>query len=107
VLTPMQEKAARLVGTGYSQEDVAKHCETSVRTVRRWQKVDGFLDLAREAREAIADPDAASVLRSLMLTSANESVRLQAARTLLLAPPPAVDPETSATPVINVFGGDL
>jgi hypothetical protein len=103
----MQEKAARLVGAGYEQADVAKHCYTSVRTIQRWQKLDGFMEAAAEAREAIADPDAAAVLRTLMLNSANETVRLQAARTLLLAPPKDVDPDENAMPRITVFGGDL
>jgi hypothetical protein len=106
-LTQVQTKAARLVGAGYAQEDVAKHCDTSTRTIQRWQKLDGFMDAAAKAREEAGDPDATSVLRELMLNGKSEQTRLQAARTLLLAPPKDVDPDYSATPRITVFGGDL
>jgi HEAT repeat protein len=88
MLTAKQEKAARALGRGHTQEGAARIAGCSERSIRNWTRdLPAFTLLIEQTREESGDPDARTVLYEL-LRSDNETVRLQAARALLMQPPP-------------------
>jgi hypothetical protein len=100
VLSQRDTAIARLRGMGYSQPETAARLKLSTRTVQRVMKQPEAQAFAQRIREQ-HDPQATDVLRAL-LSSANESIRLQAARTLLLTPVPDDDPDDDR-PRITVY----
>jgi hypothetical protein len=98
-----EDACARLAGRGYTIAEIASRMKLGRRQVQRYVNTPEARALAREIREQI-DPDATDVLREL-LHSRSESIRLQAARTLLLTPVPAeadLDAEDDGSPRITV-----
>jgi hypothetical protein len=97
-MTPRMRRAARLLGLGYSQKEVARRVGVGDRTIREWlAKVDGFRDLAQASQDELADPSALDVLRDL-LHSPTESIRLSAAKSLLYRPAWVPDPDAAPPP---------
>jgi HEAT repeat protein len=90
-VTVKEEMVARLWGRGYTNAEIASRVKIGGRQVQRCKKNPAVQALAQRIREQ-TDPSAVDVLREL-LTSRSETVRLQAARTLLLTPIAAEEPE--------------
>jgi hypothetical protein len=86
MLTPIQRRAGRALGHGYSQRVTARKVGCDERTIRRWlTDVPGFREYVEECRETLTDEEPLDVLREL-LTSPDERVRLSAAQTLVRLP---------------------
>jgi hypothetical protein len=85
-LTPIQRRAGRALGHGYSQRVTARKVGCDERTVRRWlTDVPGFREYVAHCRETLTDEEPLDVLREL-LSSTDERVRLSAAQTLVRLP---------------------
>jgi hypothetical protein len=85
-LTPIQRRAGRALGHGYSQRVTARKVGCDERTVRRWlTDVPGFREYVEHCRETLSDEEPLDVLREL-LSSSDERVRLSAAQTLARLP---------------------
>jgi HEAT repeat protein len=94
-VTPANERrTAELVGMGHEYARIAEIMSTSVRSVQRVMSVPEMKKLASEVRETRGDPDAVSVLKELLLDP-SPSIRLGAAKALLVAPPQA-EPDAGA-----------
>jgi HEAT repeat protein len=84
-VTAAQQRAARLLGQGYTSVAVARRLGVSERTLRTWKRLPGFAELVQREQAEVGDPDARDVLNQL-LRSDNETVRLRAAVALLSRP---------------------
>jgi hypothetical protein len=83
-----ERRIAELVGIGYDYARVAEIMATSTRSVQRVMATPEGKELAAKTRDERGDPDAVSVLKALLLDP-SPSIRLGAAKALLVAPPQA------------------
>ena len=88
-----QRLAARLLGRGKTQVAVADELGVDVATVRRWQRVDGFQEAVKAARDELLaeNPEVRRVLLEALEATRKDGqpdwqARLTAARLLLLRP---------------------
>ena len=89
-LTPKQQKAADLLGRGWTKSRVAREIGTSGTSIRRWLKRSDFLALIEHRRESVIskNPTAKDTLEEA-LTATNSrgepdwKVRVSAARALV------------------------
>jgi hypothetical protein len=98
-VTAAQQRAARLLGQGYTSRAVARRLGVSERTLRTWKRVPGFPELVEREQRGTGDPDAREVLHQL-LHSDNETIRLRAAVALLGRPgaPRTTSPPSPTVP---------
>ncbi len=92
-MTPEQQRAADLLGRGFSQREVGRLVGRSERTIRAWlHDVDGFREAAWAVPAEATDPTALDTLRLALNATRKDGrpdwpIRGQAARALLQAQP--------------------
>lgn len=109
-MTPEQGRAAELLGRGLTQREAASLVGRSERTIRAWLTgVPGFREAVHAGQAETGDPTALETLRGALRASRRDgspdwSIRLQAARALLHAPP---EPDEPAAKPIIVYAPEL
>jgi hypothetical protein len=99
-LTPKQQKAADLIGRGWTKSRAAREVGTSGTSIRRWLRRDDFRALIERRRESVIakNPTPRAALEEA-LTATNSrgepdhKVRVTAARILIAADSSGSDPE--------------
>jgi transcriptional regulator with XRE-family HTH domain len=88
-----RERAACLLGQGWSRRAVAAELGVDLSTISRWRRDEQFRQLEQRAREQALDakPSVRATLEAALTAtkpggSADWAIRVQAARTLLGAP---------------------
>ena len=104
-LTAAQRRCAILIGRGLTYSEAGKAIGVGTRQVERWMSpssgIPGMRELAAAEREQVFEPGALDTLRQL-LSSKSETIRLNAAKALLVQPP---DPAASLIPAGRVQSG--
>jgi transcriptional regulator with XRE-family HTH domain len=89
-----RERGATLLGQGWSRRAAAAELGVDISTISRWRRDEQFRQLEQRAREEALDakPSVRATLEAALTATkpngtADWAVRVQAARTLLGAPP--------------------
>jgi hypothetical protein len=106
VVTPEQQRAAELLGRGFSQRDAGRMVGRSERTIRTWlHDVDGFREAARPVEAEAGKPTALDTLRLVLRATRKDgsedwSIRVRAAQALLRALPQPEQAEPTFVQVV-------